>query len=236
MKGKIFFGIILILVGLGILLEQFGLWDFWDIIGMWWPLILIAIGAWQLATNPVSKTSGLILLLVGIFFQLRKLEVINVSFIKFFWPALIILIGTSFILSANSVNVRGKYNGKETSEDVIDRFVMFSGLDARNFSPNFRGGSLIAAFGGMDIDLRDANISSEGARLDVTVAFGGVDLIVPDNWKVIVKGVPIFGGWSNKTRINDYSAVEGPVLIVKCFVAFGGLEVKPYRNRENDIA
>lgn len=235
MKGKIFFGIILILVGLGILLEQFGLWDFWNIIWMWWPVILIVIGAWQLVTNPASKTSGLILVLVGIFFQLRKLDVINVSLIKFFWPVLIIVIGTSFILSGNGINVKDKYKGKETSEDVIDKFVIFSGLNARNYSTNFRGGSLIAAFGGMDIDLRDANISSEGARLDVTVAFGGIDLIVPDNWKVIVKGVPIFGGWSNKTRVNDYSAVDGPVLIVKCFVAFGGIEIKTYKNRENDI-
>ncbi|GAA0181976.1 DUF5668 domain-containing protein [Clostridium sediminicola] len=236
MKGKIFFGIILILVGLGILLEQFGLWDFWNIIWMWWPVILIVIGAWQLATNPVSKTSGLILLLVGIFFQLRKLDVINVSLIKFFWTVLIIVIGMSFIFSANGVNKSSKYHGRDISEDVIDKFVMFSGFNARNYSTSFRGGSLVAAFGGMDIDLTDANISTEGARLDVTVAFGGIDIIVPDNWKVIVKGVPIFGGWSNKTKANNYSAVEGPVLLLKCFVAFGGIEVKTYKSRENDMA
>lgn len=76
------------------------------------------------------------------------------------------------------------------------------------------------------MDLREACLLNEGARMDVTAAFGGVNIIVPPEWKVEVKGIPIFGGWSNKTRGKDYVREEAPVLTLHCFVAFGGVDIK----------
>jgi len=39
-----------------------------------------------------------------------------------------------------------------------------------------RGGSLVAIFAGIDLDLRNFVISKEGAKIDVTTAFGGLDI------------------------------------------------------------
>jgi len=41
-----------------------------------------------------------------------------------------------------------------------------------------------------------------------------------------VKGIPIFGGWSNKTSSKNYINPNAPVLTLHCFVAFGGVEIK----------
>ena len=61
--------------------------------------------------------------------------------------------------------------------------------------------------------------------MDVTAAFGGVDLYVPRHWKVEVTGLPLFGGWGNKTQA--FAKDEGaPVLRIKCLAMFGGVEVK----------
>ncbi len=46
------FGIIIVIIGGLFLLNSFNIgFDLWDIIGTWWPLIIIAIGAFNLIGN-----------------------------------------------------------------------------------------------------------------------------------------------------------------------------------------
>jgi hypothetical protein len=46
---------------------------------------------------------------------------------------------------------------------------------------------------------------------------------VPDDWKVVISGIPLFGGWDNKTKVNTND--NSPILRIKCTVAFGGLDI-----------
>lgn len=226
MQSKFYLGIIFILIGIGAIFGQLGLWDFSSIISIWWPLILIGVGVSQLSRRPVSKTSGIILVVIGTLFQMRELHIITVGLENFFWPAIIIAVGVSMLLPKTLTKENYEFTKKEIDQDVVDNFSLFSAIKSRNISKNFRGGSLVALFGGIDLDLRDAYLLNEGARIDVTVAFGGINIIVPPGWKVVVSGIPIFGGWSNKTRGKDYVNPEAPVLTLHCFVAFGGVDVK----------
>mgnify|MGYP000545247364 CR=1 FL=1 len=50
-------------------------------------------------------------------------------------------------------------------------------------------------------------------------------MFVPSNWRVQVTGVPVFGGWSNKTNKVEVDD-NNPVLKINCLVLFGGMEVK----------
>ena len=226
MKGKFHLGIIFILVGIGLLCKQLGLLDLGNIISLWWPLILIGTGVSQLSRKPVSKTSGITLLVLGVLFQMRKLDIINVSLMRFFWPAIIIAIGVSMLFPRTLTKENYEFNKKEIDQDVVDNLALFSSVKSRNISKNFMGGSLVAIFGGIDIDLRDAALLNEGARMDVTAAFGGVTIIVPPEWTVVIKGIPIFGGWSNKTCGKNHVNTDTPVLTLHCFVAFGGVDIK----------
>jgi predicted membrane protein len=226
MKSKFYLGIIFILIGVGAIFGQLGFWDLGNIISTWWPLILIGAGVSQLSRRPISKTSGITLIVIGALFQMRELNIITVSLTKFFWPAVIIAIGVSMLLPRTLTKENFEFHKNEVDQDVVDNFSLFSAIKSRNISKNFRGGSLVAIFGGIDMDLRDAYLLNEGARIDVTAAFGGVNIIVPPEWKVVVKGIPIFGGWSNKTRGKDYVNPEAPVLTLHCFVAFGGVDIK----------
>lgn len=228
LKGKFYLGIIFILIGIGVLFQQLGLFDLGNLISMWWPLILIGAGISELSKKTVSKTSGITLVVIGALFQLRKLDIIKVSLVRFFLPAIIIAIGVSMLVPKTLKKENHEFSKSDIDidEDVVDNLALFSGVKSRNLSKNFRGGSLVALFGGIDMDLRDACILNEGARIDVTAAFGGVNIIVPPEWKVVVKGIPIFGGWSNKTRGKNYVNPEAPVLTLQCFVAFGGVDIK----------
>ena len=226
MNGKFHLGIIFILVGIGAILDQIGLWDFGNVISTWWPLILIGIGLSKLSRPSDSKTSGIILLVLGVFFQMRNLNIIDFNLMRFFWPAIIIAIGVSMLLPKALKKENHEFIKKEIDQDVVDNLALFSGVKSRNNSKTFRGGSLVSIFGGIDMDLSNADLLNDGARIDVTAAFGGVDIIVPPEWTVVVKGIPIFGGWSNKTYSKNYANPDAPVLTLNCFVAFGGVDIK----------
>jgi len=226
LKSKFYVGIIFILIGISALFNQLGFWDFGNIISTWWPLILIGIGVSQLSRRPASKTSGIVIIVIGALFQMRELDIITVSLTKFFWPAIIIAIGVSMLLPKTHTKKNYEFTKDEIDEDVVDNLSLFSAVKSRNVSKNFRGGSLVAIFGGIDMDLREAHLLNENASMDVTAAFGGVNIIVPPEWKVVVRGIPIFGGWSNKTRGKNYVNPDSPVLTIHCFVAFGGVDIK----------
>lgn len=61
------------------------------------------------------------------------------------------------------------------------------------------------------------------AQISITTIMGGVDLKVPREWKVVATGVPILGGWDNKTVIYPD---QTNILYVKCTTIMGGIEIK----------
>jgi hypothetical protein len=63
--------------------------------------------------------------------------------------------------------------------------------------------------------------------VEVNAIFGGVDVRVPENWTVIVRGAGIFGGYEDKT-MDSRAAPEGkqPHLIVNGFAVFGGVTIQ----------
>ena len=55
---------------------------------------------------------------------------------------------------------------------------VFDGVELRSEGKAFRGGSMLAWYGGVDADLREATLAPE-ARLAVTALFGGIQLAFP---------------------------------------------------------
>lgn len=221
MQGRSFIGIILIALGAGFLLDQLDIISFTTLISIYWPVFIILIGANHTFTKGHSTSWGIVLILVGLFFLLRNLDLFPSDIGKYFWPVLLIVIGVVIIFGRPRHDGLARYK-----DDILNHFVVFSGLEGKCVSKDFKGGSATVVFGGIDIDLRDANLSEEGAFLDLVAVFGGIDLKVPDNWKVIVKGTPIFGGWENKTRTPDNPGENQPTLNIKCLVMFGGMGVE----------
>ena len=198
--------------------ETDGLWS------TYWPVILIGIGLVNLVDNPRSYIMSGMVALVGIIFLLRNLGVPylqELHFWEIFWPLVIIAAGL-WLLSNKKVPIpRG---GSSNSDDQLEAFALFSGSNPRSSSMNFKSADVFAMFGGVDLDLRQASVQEAPAKIDAFVMFGGVDIKVPDDWKVKVTGLPLFGGWGNKTLMKQTDKEVD--CIVNCFVLFGGLDVK----------
>ena len=230
MSGKIFWGLILILLGAGLLLDQMNYIEFGDIISTYWPSVLIIGGFLGLFNKRSSKTGNLIVMTLGILLQLNRLDYLDIDIFKLFFPVVLIIIGLSIIFSKgyskhNTPVEPEKWSKANTSlEDTVDLFVMFSGIDTINQSQIFKGGKITAIFGGVDLNLRGASLNNNEAFLDVTALFGGVDITVPKGWRVEVRGTPILGGWENNVEIN--TDPNAPVLKVSGTAIFGGIEIK----------
>ncbi len=62
--------------------------------------------------------------------------------------------------------------GDAESDDVA-LVAIFDGVKLESRSQAFRGGSMLAWFGGVAVDLREAQLAPEGARLSLHSLFGG---------------------------------------------------------------
>jgi len=82
----------------------------------------------------------------------------------------------------------------------------------------------VSIFGGCDIDFSEAIFTQREVTVKVFCLFGGVDIYVPENVKVVTKAFCIFGGLDNKAPSSDCS--DAPTLVIEGLVIFGGVDIK----------
>lgn len=214
--ARAFFGVVILAVGVVLLLDNLDVLDAGDVIGRWWPAPLVLGGLMGIAANPRHWVPPAILTAGAGAVLLKTTGVVDS--LGAIVPILLILLGV-FIIAG-----RGFGTAREETGDSINSFNMFSGSELASHSSAFSGGRIGAVFGGAEIDLRDA-VPVADASLDVFVAFGGVELRVPEGWRVDIFGFPLFGGFENATS-KDRLAENAPRLRIDATVLFGGLEVK----------
>jgi predicted membrane protein len=102
-------------------------------------------------------------------------------------------------------------------------------VERRVTTQDFQGGSINAVFGGVEVDLTDANMQADEATLEINAIFAGVEIRVPETWQVAFRGTPIFGGIADKTLRRGSlrpTVVPTRVLVLTGAVIFGGVEIK----------
>jgi len=117
------------------------------------------------------------------------------------------------------------HHQQSTDSERLNKQYTFSGAQLRIESQSWRGGELGVTAGGVEIDLRNAALAPEGAVLDLRVVMGGVDIRVPDTWRVHLEVTPLFGGADDTTRTTQGTA-EVPTLRILGTVTLGGVTVR----------
>jgi hypothetical protein len=223
-SGRIFWGLVLILLGVLFLLDQMGRVDFGDLISRWWPLILVAAGLWQLVSSNFQELAGgLFLIALGAVFQLAKLDILGRNAWHYVWPALIIGLGLWVLIGAFRRSSAARFPGSK--EDDLDAFAIFAGLNRRIESQNFRGGKATAIMGGIELDFTQVRLAESKAGLDLTAIMGGIDIKVPRHIRVELSGNPVLGGVENKHNYAPGSGAE-QTLSIKATAILGGIEIK----------
>ena len=226
--GGLIWGALLILVGLAFLLDHMGIISI-DHLWRFWPLILIVAGISNVM-SPERRFWGILLIAAGTLLQLNQLGIAHFGWADF-WPVVLIAAGLMVIWSslASRKIITASPSGGGDPRLTVNGVAIFSGLERRMTTQDFQGGHVTAIFGGIELDLTEANMQAEEATLEVNAIFGGAEIRVPDSWQVSYRGGPIFGGVEDKTRIRrpeDMAGGKPKVLHITGLVAFGGLEIK----------
>jgi hypothetical protein len=219
---RVILGVTIIVIGLLAALDALDLLRVGNVVRLW-PLVLIGFGLANLlgATFRGQRVWGGILLVLGALILAANTDLLDISW-NFIWPVILILLGV-LVLSRSL----GGGRGGASPEDWINEWALFGGGERRYASKSLRGGEANAVFGGLDIDLRDAELAEDTAVLDCFVLFGGIDIRVPAGWQIVIQAIPVFGGVSDSTRRPaDTAAVGAKRLLVRGTALFGGIEVK----------
>jgi len=231
-QGRAASGLILILAGLVLLLANFDIIQ--GNVGHYlfnWKTILIALGIIFIGAKE-NKTSGYILLGLGIVFWLPELVgPYYISFSDIFWPSILILVGLLLISKHQGIFKHGKKGPGGISEGqkgYLNDTSIFSGGVKIIKSDNFKGGNLTAIFGGSEFDMRQVELTPDGAVIDMVTIFGGTKFIIPEDWVVYPDAVAILGGISDKRAVKMTDEKSEKSLIIKGVVIFGGVEFKSF--------
>ncbi|RPJ61975.1 MAG: hypothetical protein EHM23_05015 [Acidobacteria bacterium] len=239
---QLIFGGFVIIVGFLFLMDNLGLiyaGSFFD----YWPSVFIIIGLVRVAQadSGPGRMVGFIFALVGFLWILDNLGAFEFSLARL-WPLLLILIGLVIIWkslartapAARTLSTSDSTAGAEkelpwppasasADGEVVQGVAVLGAFKRVTNTQNFRGGSLTAFMGGCEVDLREASMSSSPIVIDIFAVWGGVELKVPADWVVELRGLPILGGFDDKTR---HPREQLKRLIVKGMVIMGGVEIK----------
>lgn len=237
MNGRYIIGFSLVILGILFLIDRLEIIYFGDIISTWWPLFILGVGVYEMARGQKRFVFGLFVFIIGLIFQGQNLEILPGNFWDAFWPLMLVLIGV-WILSGKLHHKKDK-NKKFSYKDVsfdntisenetdFQFLAVFGGSRETVEKEDLRNGVATAVFGGVELDLRKCQIPTGEARLELTAAFGGIEIWIPQNWKIETNGLPLFGALSNKTwPLTNEIDIPRPVLKINYLAMFGGIEIK----------
>ena len=223
-KSNIFWGLVLIIIGIILGGRALNIFEFDIFFKGWWTLFIIVPCTIGLIKDK-NKTGSLIGIIIGVLLLLAARDVIDYSLMwKLFIPIVIIIIGLSIIFT----NVFFK-SDEEIFKKLSDKIgkdgltAVFSGQDVKLDDQEFEGTSLTAIFGGINLDLRKS-IIKEDVIINATAVFGGVEIYLPEDVKVIVKSNSFLGGVDNKKKMKDDKKL--PTVYINSSCAFGGIDIK----------
>lgn len=227
--GRIVFGIILALIGIGLLLKTLGLLHI--CLHSLWPLMLIAVGAMIGAKNRFRNNAWWILIVVGIANLVPEFEVFGTSSSSLVWPVMLIALGLMIVFRPKHKFYEPETVGgaNVTGEDRLVIDVTFGGRKEIVTSKDFKGGSVNVTFGGSEVNLTQTEMTTPSIVIDCRVSFGAVELIIPANWDLQNEIRPSFGSVEDERVIH--TAVAGETrkkLILTGNCTFGSIDIKSY--------
>jgi len=226
-----FWGIFLLLLGTFLLLNRLEVIpEYLMTYIISWQSFLILIGLVSIIKSR-DIFPGIILIIIGLFFLLPQMFEIPIQIRHLSLPVILIILGLLMIVKHKNITIHKFHHFDiESSNDAIfQEFAFFGGGKKIITSKNLEGGSISTIFGGLEIDMTEADFKNDTATINISCIFGGVTLIVKPEWDVQVQVASILGGFNDKRKIfKSNSSTPTKRLIIKGSVIFGGGEIKAY--------
>jgi predicted membrane protein len=248
MAWRYFFGLFLLAIGIGFLLELLVItiynpnFQFIMVLQAWWPLIIIGAGVNQFVRHKEQPWGSLIVFALGILLLAVAHDAVVLHPLHSSWKLLLLgnwklLLAIVVMALAMRMMAPRRVQQYQTSSpglpagtkvrfehSIHDRQV-FGSTRFRNDSQQFLGGKLGAILGDYELDLRGASLALHGADLRVQSIFGTVSIRVPQQMVLDIAGMRVLAGVENTTQ-QIVSIADGlPTLKIRYFALFGAVEI-----------
>lgn len=222
---KIILGIIIMIVGVIIGTNEFGLTNINIFFTGWWTLFIIVPAIISIFKEE-NKTGSIIWLTIGIALLLICNDILSWDIVgKLALPVVLIIIGAGMVFSNV---VKGKVGDKikeinEKNGIKEEKCVVFSGDKIEISELDYKGGSYSAVFAGLELDLTKCEIR-EDCVLTLSAIFAGIDVKLPEGINIKINRNGIFGGTSCK--IKNKNEEKRNTIFINSTAMFGGVEIK----------
>ena len=217
------------IIGLGIIFggNAIGLFNIDLFFDGWWTLFIIIPSVVSLATEK-EKISSLCFIGVGVVLLLAAQNVFSYEVAwKVILAIFLVMIGITIIVkslihSKNDEEVAKKVKDLGDGKTMDSQMAIFSGSDRVYKDEVFAGSNIVAIFGGVNLDLRNAKFEKDTV-IKAFALFGGIDIAVPDDVKVKIKSGFIFGGFSDDRKNATEKGKH--TIYIDAAGGFGGVSV-----------
>ena len=223
----IVWGIAIIALGIIFGANALGLFTLNVFFDGWWTLFIIIPSIISLFTDK-EKFSSLAFLATGIILLLAAQNVFSYEVAwKTILAVFLIMIGLSIIFktifhSNNDKEVDKKIHELKNDKVMDSQTAIFSGNERIYNDEAFTGSNIVAVFGGVELNLKNAKFTKDTV-IKAFCLFGGIDIIVPDDIQVKIRSGFIFGGFSDERK--DISAKSKHTIYIDAAGGFGGINI-----------
>lgn len=181
---------------------------------------------------------GLAIMVLGTLFLLDNMNVVDFdeAFRFWFWPLLLIggggwIVWRAFrgedepFVGPHSADHPGN-DARASGADTLSALAFVGHVEKTSASKNFQGADLTAIMGGCTIDLSGADTGTGGAVVDAFAFWGSIEIIVPEDWVVTNKVLPLLGGSEDKSRAIAGASKQ---LLVRGTAIMGGVSIANHR-------
>jgi hypothetical protein len=114
----------------------------------------------------------------------------------------------------------------EPGDNDLEVRAIFGGAEFSSQAPALRTVRAIAWFGGLELDLRGATVDPQGARLRLGSLYGGLDVVLPDDWQVTLRRIGVFGAVEGPVEPVAAAPASGPIVEISAVAVFGGVSIR----------
>ncbi len=225
--GRIF-GFVLILLGVLWLLNRLD----YIFLPNWLisvPSLMVLIGLIISIKTKFQRIGPIVITLIGVAWLIRRHNLLPPEVSYLFWPIILIAVGVIIVLRPKRADSeKDDFSGcweDKSSSDELEIDAVFCGTKKQIISKDFKGGEINLIFGGTELNLSQADFPKE-VVLDVTIVFGGLKIIIPNNWELKTQLTTIAAGVEDKRSHDGLQVVPNKVLLLKGTVIFGGIDIQ----------
>lgn len=233
-SGKFLVAALFIAAGVLLLARNLGwiTYQLFDVL-VSWQMLLIVLGIYMMAKRAFIR--GLVLFAIGVYFLTPHVGWLPVNVNAILLPVILVAIGLAFIFKSGH-GKQGPWKDHRKGENmtsaeynsadgILRSRNTFSGIRQVVLDEVFRGGTIQNLFGGTAVDLRRTTIPQGETYIDVECTFGGIEIYVPSEWKVVFRCNTCLGGCEDKRPV-DGVADQTRLLLIRGDITFGGIIIK----------